>query len=186
MALDKLLENEAQAEIERIRADARARAEQIVGAARAEAQELTESRSRVLDKQYQAGLTRARSAADLEMNAARLSAGEEGIAQVYGLVEQQLRDISGLPAYREILGRLLNEARQAVPEAEVAEVNPRDVELLRSMVSDLEVRGNPGIEGGVRLISQGGKSGITNTLMGRLQTLRGGLTPEIRQMLTGE
>ncbi|MDO4263006.1 MAG: V-type ATP synthase subunit E [Deinococcus sp.] len=186
MALDRLLENEAQAEIERVRADARARAEQIVADARAEAQGLVESRSRVLDKQYQAGLTRARSSADLEMNAARLSAGEEGIAQVYGLVEQQLRDIGRLPEYREILGRLLNEARQAVPAAEVAEVNPSDVEILRSLVGDLEVRANPGIEGGVRLISQGGKSGITNTLMGRLQTLRGGLTPEIRQLLTGE
>ena len=186
MALDKLLENEAQAEIERIRADARARAEQIVAGARSEAQTLTESRSRVLEKQYQAGMTRARSSADLELNAARLSAGEEGIVQVYGLVEQQLRDIGSLPAYREILGRLLNEARQAVPQAEVAEVNPRDVELLRSMVTDLEVRPNPGIEGGVRLVSHGGKSGITNTLMGRLQSLRGQLTPQVQQLLMGE
>ena len=38
----------------------------------------------------------------------------------------------------------------------------------------------------VRLVSHGGKSGITNTLMGRLQALRGQLTPEIRQLLTGE
>ena len=186
MALDKLLENEAQAEIERVRAEARAEAERILAEARAQAQEQVDSRRRVLDKQYQAGLTRARSSADLDLNAARLSASEEGIAQVYGLVEQQLRDISGLPAYREILGRLLNEARQAVPEADVAEVNPRDVDLLRSLVSDLEVRGNPGIEGGVRLVSNGGKSGITNTLMGRLNTLRGSLTPDVRQMLTGE
>ncbi|MFC6618212.1 V-type ATP synthase subunit E [Deinococcus radiophilus] len=186
MALDKLLENEAQAEIERIRADARAEAERILAAARTEAEELLGSRSRVLDKQYQAGLTRARSSADLDLNAARLSASEEGIAQVYGLVEQQLRDIGQLPAYREILGRLLNEARQAVPQADVAEVNPSDVEMLRSMVSDLEVRGNPSIEGGVRLLAQGGKSGITNTLMGRLQTLRGSLTPQIRSLLTGE
>ena len=105
---------------------------------------------------------------------------------MYGLVEQQLRDIGSLPAYREILGRLLNEARQAVPQAEVAEVNPRDVELLRSMVTDLEVRPNPGIEGGVRLVSHGGKSGITNTLMGRLQSLRGQLTPQVQQLLMGE
>lgn len=186
MALEQLLQNEAQGEISQIQAEARARAAEIVAQARAQAEEQVESHRRVLDNQYRAGLTRARSSAELELNAARLSAADEGISQVFELVEGQLHEIGSVPAYREILGRLLNEARQAMPNAEAAEVNPRDVELLRSLVSDLEVRPNPSIEGGVRLVAAGGKSGLSNTLLGRLEALRGELTPQVRHILTGE
>ncbi|MCV5746234.1 hypothetical protein OFN42_39105, partial [Escherichia coli] len=83
-------------------------------------------RARALEAQRQAGLVRARSAADLELSAARLTASEQGMREVYGLVEGHLRDITRLPEYREILSRLLAEARQAVPDAEAVEVNPAE------------------------------------------------------------
>lgn len=186
MALDKLLEHEARSDIERIRAEARDRAARIVQGAQERAAALIESRTRALETQRQAGLVRARSAADLELSAARLNAGEQGLSAVYGLVEQQLRDITRLPEYREILGRLIAEARQAIPNAEAVEVNPADLSLARELVFDVPVRENAGIVGGVRVVTGGGKSGITNTLQGRLDRVRGDLAPQITRMLAGE
>ncbi|EYB69609.1 H+-transporting two-sector ATPase subunit E [Deinococcus phoenicis] len=183
MALDKLLEHEAQADIERIRAEASGRAQQIVADARERAQALIESRTRALETQRQAGLVRARSAADLELSAARLTASEQGMTEVYGLVEQQLRDITRLPEYREILGRLIQQARQAIPDAEAVEVGPAEAALARELVTDLPVRENPGLQGGVRVVARGGKSGITNTLPGRLERVRGELAPQVSRLL---
>lgn len=183
MALDKLLENEAQAEIDRIRAEARGRAEKIVADARERAQAMLESRQRALESQRQAGLVRARSAADLEMSAARLSASESGMTQVYDVVNQYLGGISSAPEYRDILHRLVQEARQAVPDAEAVEVNPQDVGLGRILVQDIPVRENANITGGVRVIARGGKSGITNTLAGRLERVKADLAPQINRIL---
>ncbi|GAA5513202.1 V-type ATP synthase subunit E [Deinococcus carri] len=183
MALDKLLEHEAQAEIERIRAEARDRAQMILADARERAQALVESRTRLLETQRQAGLVRARSAADLELSAARLNAGEQGMTQVYGLVEQYLGDVTRAPEYRDILARLIQQAREAIPDAEAVEVNPADVMLARELVTDLPVRENPAVQGGVRVVARGGKSGITNTLAGRLDRLRGELAPQVSRLL---
>lgn len=186
MALEKLLENEAAAEIERLQNEAKAKAEKIVADAQAEAQALIESRQRLLEKQHQAGLTRARSAADLELSAAKLSAQEEGIARVYEMVESSLTQIAGQPAYRDVLQRLLNEAREAIPNATVAQTAAADVNIVRMLAPDLQVEVSDTIRGGVRLLAPGGKSGVTNTLGTRLEAQRGTLTPAVRSLLNGE
>ncbi|GAA5503427.1 V-type ATP synthase subunit E [Deinococcus xinjiangensis] len=183
MALDKLLENEAQSEIERIRAEAKGRAEKIVADARERAEALLDSRKRSLESQHQAGLVRARSAADLDLNAARLSANESGVSQVYGLVNEYLGGIATAPEYRDILSRLIAQAREAVPEAEAVEVGPQDIGLARILVQDVPVRENPSIKGGVRVVARGGKSGITNTLAGRLERVKAELAPQISRIL---
>lgn len=184
MALDKLLENEALAEIEAIRAEARSRAAQIVAEATEKANAMVESRTRQMEVQRQAGMVRARSAADLEANAARLSANEASVSEVYGLVNQYLGGISGVGEYRDILGRLIAQAREVVPDAEAVEVNPADVGLARILVQDIAVRENPAIQGGARVVARGGKSGITNTLSGRLERLKDELAPQISRILT--
>lgn len=183
MTLDKLLENEAQEEIARIRAEARDRAAQIVMDARERAQALLDSRTRALETQRQAGLVRARSAADLELSASRLNASEQGMTEVYGLVEGYLRDVTQAPEYRDVLGRLITEARGAIPDAEAVEVNPAEAMLARELVTDLPVRENPAVQGGVRVVARGGKSGITNTLHGRLERVRSDLAPQVSRLL---
>ena len=184
MALDKLLEQEAQGEIERIRAEAASRAQAIIAQAQEQAQALLDSRTRALETQRQAGLVRARSAADLELNAARLSAGQSGMTQVYDLVHQQLGEITRAPEYRDILGRLIWQAREVVTDAEAVEVNPAEAHLARELVRDLVVRENPAIQGGVRVVARGGKSGITNTLAGRLERVKGELAPQVSRLLS--
>lgn len=186
MALEKLLENEAAAEIERLQTEAKAKAAKIVAEAQAEAQALVESRQRLLEKQHQAGLTRARSAADLELGAAKLSAQEEGIARVYEMVDSYLGQISGQPAYRDVLHRLLSEAREAMPGATVVQTAAADVNIVRMLAPDLQVEASDAIRGGVRLLAAGGKSGVTNTLGTRLDAQRGTLTPAVRSLLSGE
>ena len=184
MALDKLLENEAHSEIERIRAEARGRAEKIVADARERAQSLLDSRQRALDTQRQAGLVRARSAADLELNASRLAASEAGVNQVYQMVDEYLAGITSAPEYGNILTRLIQEGLQAVPDAEAIELNPAEAPIARHLVTGVEVRENPAIKGGVRVVARGGKSGINNTLSGRLERVKADLAPQINRLLT--
>lgn len=183
MALDKLLENEAQQEIERIRAEARAQADKIVSDARERAENLLASRQRALETQHQAGLVRARSAADLEMNAARLTASEAGVTQVYRMVDDYLGNITSAPEYGNILSRLIQQGLEAVPDAEAIELNPAEAQQARHLVSGVEIRENPAIKGGVRVVARGGKSGVTNTLAGRLERVRAEMAPQISRML---
>lgn len=184
MALDKLLENEAQAEISRIREDAQSQAAQIIAQAQEEAQSLLESRQRLLETQRQAGLVRARSAAELEMNASRLGAAETSLRDVYAQVEQRLSDLRHSGEYRRVLEQLMSQAREVITDAESVEVNPADAALVREFVHDIPVRENAGIVGGIRLLARGGKSGITNTLHGRLERVKQELAPQVTRLLS--
>ena len=184
MALDKLLENEAQSEIERIRAEARDRAASIIREAEEQAQTLLDSRARALETQAQASLTRARSAADLERSASRLNAGESGMSRAFQTAQHELMAVTRAPEYKDILTRLIEEARAVVPNAEAIEVHPNEAHVAREIVTDLEVRENYNVQGGVRVIAGGGKSGVTNTLQGRLERLKGTLAPQVSRILS--
>lgn len=183
MALDKLLEHEANAEIEQIRAHARGRAEKILAEANERAAALVESRQRQLEANYQAGIVRARSAADLECNAARLSASEGGLQKAYELARGHLSTVITAPEYRDILGKLIKQAHELVPDAEAIEVHPSEVSSVRALADGLEVRENENIQGGVRVVAKGGKSGVTNTLLGRLERVKSELAPEVSRIL---
>ncbi|AFZ67833.1 V-type ATP synthase subunit E [Deinococcus peraridilitoris] len=183
MRLDTILENEARAEIEQIRAEGRARAQEIIRAAQERAQAQVESQKRTLDGQLQAGLVRARSGANLEVSAARLSASDTGLQRAFDLAAEQLRGVTSAPEYREILSRLISEVRSTLGTVEAIEVNPREAAIAREVAPDLEVRENPAIEGGVRGITRGGKSGVTNTLLGRLARVRESIAPQVARML---
>jgi V/A-type H+-transporting ATPase subunit E len=87
------------------------------------------------------------------------------------------------PEYREILARLISEAQGALGEVEAIEVHPSEAAVAREIAPGLEIRENPAIQGGVRAVGRGGKSGITNTLLGRLQRVQGTLAPQIARML---
>lgn len=187
MALDKLLENEAQAEIERIRADAQARAEQIVAGARERARTLVESRTRQLDNQRQAELVRARSAADLDSNAQRLTSSDTLQTQAFKVSEQYLHSSVTSPEYPVILAKLISEGLQVLPNAEAVEAALNEHDAVRQALAQLgrtlDVRVNEQVKTGVRLVGPGGKSSIQNTLTGRLDRVRGELAPQISRLL---
>ncbi len=189
MSLASILEQEIRGEISQIRADAQRQASEIVTRAHEQAQALTESRARSLEAEYQAGLTRARSAATLEVSALRLSGADRVQAQAFQEAERQLRAVTTSEYYTDILSHLITEARAALPQAEAVEVNPADLnrarEALTGMNWPVEVRPNPSIETGVRLVGAGGKTGVQNTLLGRLEASRDALASQVAQVLRG-
>lgn len=181
--LAAMLDSEVSAEIAQIQAQAREEASRIVAEAEARASELLQSRERQLASRREAELTRARSTAELGRSARRLNASESQLSRAFALAEEQLGGIRAAPQYREILSRLLREAREALPGAEVVEAHPDDLELVRGLAAGLEVRPNPEVRGGVRLLARGGKSGLTNTLAGRLERLKPTLAPQVSAIL---
>ncbi|GAA5534677.1 V-type ATP synthase subunit E [Deinococcus aluminii] len=187
MSLGDILEHETRDEITRIRAGAQERAAAILAAARERASALLESQKRSLDAELQAGLTRARSAADLEMNAQRLAAADQTQTRAFQEAEAQLRAAPASPQYPQILARLIQEAQAALPSAEVVEVHPDEVTAAQAALAHLglhlEVRPNPAVETGVRLVGRGGKTSVQNTLLGRLQSGREALTAEVARLL---
>ncbi|WP_019585474.1 V-type ATP synthase subunit E [Deinococcus apachensis] len=189
MSLGDILENETRDEIARIRAQAQERSAAILAAARERATALLDSQKRSLDAELQAGLTRARSAADLEANAQRLGAADQVQARAFQQAEAELRGAPASPQYPQILARLIQEASAALPNAEVVEVHPNEVTAAQMALAQLgvqaQVRPNPAIETGVRLVGRGGKTSVQNTLLGRLQSGRDSLTAEVARLLNG-
>lgn len=190
MALDKLLENEAQTEIERIRAEAGERAGVIVAGANERAESLISGRTRSLESAHQAGLVRARSAADLDSNAQRLSATDTLQTQAFQTAEQYIRSSVSAPEYPQIIIKLISEALQALPGATVVETQAseqdaarRALDFLGGEAAGLEVRVNNTVQTGVRLLGPDGKTSIQNTLVGRLERVREELAPQITRLL---
>ncbi|GGL96913.1 V-type ATP synthase subunit E [Deinococcus aerophilus] len=187
MALDKLLENEAHAEIERINAEARERAEHVVAQAREQAQSMIDSHERSLKAAYQAGLVRARSAADLDSNAQRLQATDSLQVQAFQTAEQYIRSSVTAPEYPQIIVKLIAEGLQVLPDAAVVETSAQEQgavhQALEQLGQSLEVRVNDSVQTGVRLVGPNGKTSIQNTLVGRLDRVREELAPQITRLL---
>jgi len=189
--LTTLLRNEAQAEISALEKAAQEEAARIVQAAKDQAASMLDSKRRALESQMQSGIVRATSSAHLETNALRLSTADSGMVRAFAEAQKRMRAFGkGNPdAYKNLLAKLAVEAAQALGQVEAAEVHPDDLEMAgQAFVSvnlHVPVRPNASIETGVRLIGKGGKSGITNTLLGRLERVRESLAPQVAQILNG-
>ena len=94
MSLADILESEIQGEISAIQQQANTRAAEIVAQAQEQAQSLIDSRTRLLANEKAAGLTRAKSAADLDSNAQRLSASDSLQTRAFQEAESQLQSHS--------------------------------------------------------------------------------------------
>ncbi|MFC4455505.1 V-type ATP synthase subunit E [Deinococcus sonorensis] len=187
MSLADILESEIQGEIARIQGEARERAEAIRAQARERAEALVESRQRALEMERVSGLTRARSAADLDSNAQRLSAADTLQSRAFQEAEAQLRSIPQHPEYAQILARLIQEAHAALPTAEAIETTPAEMGAVQQALGQLglplQVRENPAVVTGVRLVGAGGKTSVQNTLLGRLQAGQGTLSAQVSRLL---
>ena len=78
-------------------------------------------------------------------------------------------------------------ALMALPGATVVEANPAEHDAVRQALAQLgrsmDVRANPQLATGVRLVSPDGKTSIQNTLLGRLERVRGDLAPQISRLV---
>lgn len=189
--LSTLLEKEAGAEIEAIVAKAQGRAAEILAAARSEADGIVGNRERAVKAQREAGLVRARSAAQLEASALKLRAQHAGVERVFEAVRERLAKLAANPAeYAPVFGKLLDEALAAVGRDNVAavEVAGADVELAKQALQgaglNVDVVAKDDVTAGVRVLSKS-RSAIENTLGDRLEALSGELAAEVSQALFG-
>lgn len=115
---------------------------------------------------------------------------------VLGEVRQKLKHIVDEPErYRTVLARYLAEAAQQIPDGPlVAELNPRDIELLRPHWDALIRQAAPGrevklaaltdsVSGGMRVGNEAGTRRIDNTFEGRLVRMEDGILGAIMDTL---
>ncbi len=189
--LSALLAKEASAEIEGIEAEARSRASELLAAARSEADALVSARERVVKAQREAGLVRAKSAAQLEASAVKLRAQHEAVQSVFDSTKAKLEElVSDASRYAPVLSKLLAEALAGVggQQVDAVEVAAGELELAKAAVAqaglDVKVEASDAVRGGVRLRTKS-NSVVENSLFGRLDALRGELAAEVSKALFG-
>ena len=189
--LSSLLEKEASTEIEAIALEGKKRAEEILSTARAEAEGVIAARTRAVKAQREAGLVRARSAAQLEASSLKLRSQHEGVQSVFAQAQGRIKALlADRQAYAGVFAKLLDQAIAGVGNSgiETIEVAPGDVELATAAASkaglNVKVVGSDAVQGGVRLVTAK-RSAIENTLFGRLAALEGELAAEVSKALFG-
>ena len=190
--LIQLIEQEAQAEKDKILADAHARADEILAAARREAEEILATSRRRVEEERTRALTQAQSTASLRAAAIVLTAKDEVIRKVFEQAEAQVRAaVASAARRRAMLRDLLREAQRGLPGGGPVkvEVSPGDVqtvqEVCRELRVDVEVRGNAEVVDGVRLISPDGRAMVENTIPSRLERARREMVSRVAEVLWG-
>ncbi len=189
--LIQLLEQEAQAEKDKILADERARVDEVLAAARREAEEILATSRQLVEEERARALTQARSTASLRAAAIVLTAKDDVIRKVFEQAEAQIRAAAANAVRRRTMLRdLLREALRGLPGGRVTvEVSPGDVqavqEVCRELRLDVEVRGNGQVVDGVRLISPDGRAVVDNTIPSRLERARREMVSRVAEVLWG-
>lgn len=169
--LETALRQEAEAEIQAIKSAAEAEAQEILAAAQAQAQSARKARKRVLAQERERALKAAESARVLELSTARARARGEMIEEVRHKVLEALEKIPARKEYSRILTKLADQALAATQAPERVEASPQDLVHLEAWAKshNLELNADPTLQLGVRLVGNGGRSRVENTLPGRLE-----------------
>lgn len=185
--LEDILQNEVAAEIGAIAAEADAGAKAILDSALQKAQALKANKERQLEAEHQAQLRRAESAAELLVNQARIAARGRVVDQVRVEAQRALQDLTGRPEFGQILQKLAEEALAAVGEAEALVLHPNHASSLAEWAKSkgLELRTDPAIRDGVRLVAKGGRSFVQNALSERLERAWDALSAKAARAIWG-
>jgi len=185
--LEKILQEEALREINRILSEAKEEAARIVAAAQEKAERIKEAAERRLAAEREAELARAQSAAELRVATARMAAKGEVIESVRREVARRLEDFPGRPEYPEVLVRLAEEALSAAPGAEELAAAPGDLAHLEAWAREkgLSLKAEPEVRLGVRVYASGGTTYVENTLLGRLEKAWEVLAARVAEVLWG-
>jgi V/A-type H+-transporting ATPase subunit E len=184
-----LLEREAEAERQRLLAEARERAERLVQEAQADAQALLEAQRRRLAAAVEAARVRARGVAQLRATSRVLEAKDQQLEEVFRRAAAQLERVVQDPdRYGRILRGLLREAAEGFNGPVVVECAERDAAAVEAAARELglhavQVRTDPSLREGVRVRSEDGRFVVENTLSSRLQRARQLLLAEVADVL---
>jgi len=185
--LGDILQEEAIAEINSILTEADSRAATLIREAEKQASERVAGFRKRVETEARAAIRRAKSAAELILATARIQARGQAIALVKEKVLTGLEEIAGKPNYGEILEALAEEARKAAGAPEAVVVHPNDKAKLRTWASrkGLDLRTDPGLHLGVRIVAHGGQRSVENSLPERLKRAWETLAPGVAQRLWG-
>ncbi len=186
MALDAILatiESDAGTVIGELEDTAARRANELADKARIEAtrveQEAATSRSRGAEQEAARLVDRAR----LESRRASLDAVESAYQEALADLRIRLSSLRGAGSYPAILGGLLDEALSLLPDATRVDVDPADVELVKSLLAErdragVEVVATSSRSGGLDLMTADGRL-LHNTFESRLERA----DPMLRQLV---
>jgi len=185
--LADILQSEVASEISAVTAEADSQAKAIVDVASEKAGALTAAKQRLLEAEHAAALRRAESAAELLLNQARIAARGQVVDQVKAGVLQALQGLASQPDFGEVQKKLADEALKGLNKAEAVVVNPAHAKLLEGWAQekDLKLITNSSINHGVRVIAEGGKSYVQNTLPERLERAWGALSAKAAKAIWG-
>lgn len=186
--LKDILQEEAIAEINKILAEADSKAETLIAEAKSKASERVEACRRKVEAELRGATRRAESAAELILSTGRIQVRGEAIALVKNKVLTRLEEIAGKPSYGKILEALAEEAMKAVEAPEAVVVHPNDEAKLHAWAvqKKLELRTNPGLHLGVRIVAYGGQRSVENSLPERLKRAWESVASGVAQRLWGE
>jgi vacuolar-type H+-ATPase subunit E/Vma4 len=149
--------------------------------------ELLEGRKARLESALQAHLARVRSAAELAAAARRIAAIDADLQEVRRRAEEVLAALPSRPEYQEVLSRLIREALEALPTADLGYLAPEELPIaepvLEKLKPELSLRPHPGLRAGIRLESTSSHSSVSNTLPERLGRIWEEVAPQLLAIL---
>lgn len=183
--LNDVLEQEALAEINRILDDSDSRAAAIIREAETNASARLAIQRKRIESEARAAKNRAEGAAELTIATARIQAKGEVIARVRQKALSTIEDLAGAPGYGQILTALADEAIAAVDAAEAVAVNPNDPGFIYRWAAQkrIEIRTDPELRLGVRLVSRSSNRSVENSLAERLDRSWDTLAARVAQIL---
>jgi V/A-type H+-transporting ATPase subunit E len=183
--LADILQEEVLAEIKEILAEAESKAENIVREAEKEASIRITASQKKAEAELRTAARRAESAAELTLSTARMQARGEAMTLVQKKVMAALEEIATKSKYSEVLEALAEEAMKTVEGAEALVLNPKDREKLNAwaMQKGLELRTDPRLHLGVRILTHGDQRSVENSLPERLQRAWETLTSGVAKQL---
>jgi V/A-type H+-transporting ATPase subunit E len=183
--LDEILKEEALADINRILDESDSRAATLIQEAETEAAARLAVQRKKIESATRNAKHRAEGAAELAVSTARIQAKGEMIALVRKKALSAIEELAGKPDYSKILTALADEAIQTVDAAESLVVNPNDSGILNdwAMQKRIEIRTDPALRFGVRLVSSSSKRSVENSLPERLDRSWDMLSARVGQIL---
>ncbi len=169
--LKDVLQEEALSEIDEVLAEADSKAKLLIAEAKSTASERVEAYRKKAEAELRGETRRAESTAEFTVSTARMKARGEAIALVRMKALAALEEVAERPEYDKILKTLSEEAAKAAETAEALIVHPNDEVKLSGWAEQmgLQLRTDPGLHLGVRIVVRGGQHSIENSLPERLE-----------------
>ncbi len=183
--LGEILQQETVAEIDGILAEADSKAERLIREAEKRASDRMATYEKKAKAKLRTAVSLAESTAELNLSTARIQAKSQVIATVQKKVIDALEKIARGPDFGRILEALAEEAVKALEAPEALIVHPDDKTKLDPWAKrkGIELRTDPGIRLGVRMVGCGGQRSVENSLPERLQRAWDALASGVVQRL---